>query len=183
MPGPKGEPVGRGVLTPESVAEILTAVPITGESSEGVGLGYDLSQGDGTLIARKTGDRRGWKPIIFLLPERGEGIAIMTNSDRAMIGFLFEIICPWSEILSGNPLQAPCSELKMLRNGQYTIAAVLGLGLLAYIGWVVARTRAGRRRLGWVFSWGKVVRIVLLGIGLILWWILWYTDTLVLILG
>jgi CubicO group peptidase (beta-lactamase class C family) len=183
MSGPNGEPVGRGVLTPESVAEILTVVPITGESSEGIGLGYDLSQGDGTLIARKTGDNRGWKPIIFLLPERGEGIAIMTNSDRAHIGFLIEIACAWSEGLSGNPLQATCSELKMIRNGQYAIAAVLGLGLLAYAGWVAVGIRAGRRRLGWVFSWGKGVRIALLLVGLVLWWILWHTDTLLRILG
>jgi CubicO group peptidase (beta-lactamase class C family) len=181
MPGPNGEPVGRGVLTPDSVAEILTPVPFAdeAESSHVTGLGYDLIRVDDTLVgARKTGDHRGFKPIIVMDLQEGEGIAIMANSDRAAIGFLMDIACAWSENVSGHPLRPDCGELRMMRNVQLIVAGVLALGALAYMAWVVSRIRAGRRRLGWDFSWGKVVRIELLLLVLVAWWVLWHTDTL-----
>jgi CubicO group peptidase (beta-lactamase class C family) len=181
MPGPNGEPIGRGVLTPESVAEMLTPVPFTNEaeSSHVTGLGYDLIMaGDSLRGARKTGDHRGYKPIIVMALEENEGIAIMANSDRAAIGFLIDIACAWSENVNGHPLQADCRELMMIRNVQFIVASMLALGALAYIAWVGRSIRAGRRRLGWEFSWGKIVRIVLLLVILAAWWILWHTDTL-----
>lgn len=181
MPGPNGELIGRGVLTPESVAEILKPVPFTNEaeSSQVSGLGVDLIRVDGKLLgARKTGDHRGFKPIIVMDLEEREGLAIMANSDRAAIGFLIDIACAWSENVNGHPMQNDCRELMMIRNVQLIVAGVLALGALAYIAWVVTRIRSGRRRLGWEYSWGKVVRIVLLVIILAAWWILWHTDTL-----
>ncbi len=181
VPGPNGEPVGRGVLTPESVAETLTPVPFANqaESSHVAGLGYDLIRVDGRLLgARKTGDHRGFKPIIVMDLEEREGIAIMANSDRAAIGFVIDIACAWSKNVNGHPMQADCSELRMIRNVQLVVAGVLALGALAYVAWVVSRIRAGRRRLGWEYSWVKVVRIVLLVIILATWWIFWHTDTL-----
>jgi CubicO group peptidase (beta-lactamase class C family) len=181
MPGPNGEPVGRGVLAPASVAEILTPVPFAreAESSHIIGLGYDLIRVDGRIVgARKTGDHRGYKPIVVMALETGEGIAIMANSDRAAIGFLMNIACAWSESVERDPLRADCRELMTIRNVQFIVAGVLALGALAYIAWVVSRIRAGRRRFGWALSWGKVVRIVLLLVVLAAWWVLWHTDTL-----
>lgn len=181
VPGPNGEPVGRGVLTPESVAETLTPVPFANqaESSHVAGLGYDLIRVDGRLLgARKTGDHRGFKPIIVMDLEEREGIAIMANSDRAAIGFVIDIACAWSKNVNGHPMQADCSELRMIRNVQLVVAGVLALGALAYVAWFVSRIRAGRRRLGWEYSWVKVVHIVLLVIILATWWIFWHTDTL-----
>jgi CubicO group peptidase (beta-lactamase class C family) len=181
MPGPNGEPVGRGVLTPVSVAEILTPVPFIkqAESSHVAGLGYDLIRVNDTLRgARKTGDHRGYKPIIVMDLVEGEGIAIMANSERAAIGFLIDIACAWSENVNGHLMQADCRELGMIRNVQLTVASVLALGALAYIVWVLLRIRAGGRRLSWEFSWSKVVRIGLLVVILAAWWILWHTDAL-----
>jgi hypothetical protein len=181
MPGPNGEPVGRGVLTPESVAETFTPVPFTNdaESSHITGLGYDLMMVDGTLLgARKTGDHRGYKPIIVMAPEQGEGIAIMTNGDRAITGFTIDIACAWSENVDGHPMQEGCRELGMIRNVQFAVAGVLALGVLVYVSRIVAGIRAGRRRLGWNFAWGKVVRIALPAVLLVVWWIFWHTDTL-----
>jgi CubicO group peptidase (beta-lactamase class C family) len=181
MPGPNGEPVGRGVLAPASVAEILTPVPFAREAESGhvAGLGYDLIRVDGRIVgARKTGDHRGYKPIVVMALETGEGIAIMANSDRAAIGFLLSIACAWSESVEGDPLRADCRELMTLRNVQFIVAGVLALGALAYIAWVASRIRAGRRRFDCAFSWGRVVRIVLLLVVLAAWWMLWHTDTL-----
>ena len=107
MPGPNGEPIGRNVISPESVAEIVTPVPFANEaeSSHITGLGFDLIMDGDTLVgARKTGDHRGFKPIIVISFQDNQGIAIMSNSDRGAIGFLMNIACTWSADLSGTPL-------------------------------------------------------------------------------
>jgi CubicO group peptidase (beta-lactamase class C family) len=183
MPGPNGEPIGRGVLTPESVAEMLTPVSFANEaeSSHVTGLGYDLIMAGDTLQgARKTGDHRGYKPIIVMALEENEGIAIMANSDRAAIGFLIDIACAWNEKVSGHPLQGDCRELMMIRNIQFIVAGVVALGALAYIAWIGYGVRAGRRQLRWQFSWtwSKVLRIALPLLILAAWWISWHTDML-----
>jgi hypothetical protein len=164
----------------ERVRELYFAVfAREAESSHVTGLGYDLIRADDSIVgARKTGDHRGYKPIIVMALEEGEGIAIMANSDRAAIGFLMNIACAWSENVRGNPLGADCRELMTIRNVQFIVAGVLALGALAYVAWIGTRIRAGRRRFDWDFTWGKVVRIAFLLVVLIAWWVLWHTDTL-----
>ncbi len=179
MPGPNGEPIGRGVITPESVAEILTAVPFANEaeSSHIPGLGFDLyKSGDTLLGARKTGDHRGYKPIIVMDLQASEGIAIMANSDRAMIGFLIDIACAWSASVPGNLMQNDCRELWMIRNVQFILAGVLALGAFVYVGWVGYGIRNGRRQLNLIFSWRKAVRIAIPFLILAAWWLMWHTD-------
>jgi hypothetical protein len=60
---------------------------------------------------------------------------------------------------------------------QLILAGVLALGAFVYIASIVRGTRNGRRRFGWEFSWGRVVRVGLLGVFLVVWWIFWHTDT------
>ena len=60
--GPQGEPPGRGVITAESVRETFSPVTYAEDASL-VGLGYNLSESRGTVLARKTGDNRGWKVL------------------------------------------------------------------------------------------------------------------------
>ena len=181
MPGSNGEPIGRNVLTPESVAEILTPVPFANEaeSSHVTGLGYDLIIDNDNLIgARKTGDHRGFKPIFAMSFQDNQGIAIMSNSDRGAIGFLMNIACAWSENLGGNPLDGDCGELRMIRNVQLSVAALIALIALVYIFFVVRDIRRGRRQPDWQFTWGKTIRTGLAAVLLIVWWVLWHTDTL-----
>ncbi len=179
MPGPDGEPVGRGVLEPDTLDLMLSPAPATDGAFGGMlqnGLGYMLVPGD-TLMAFHGGDNRGWKAMVFTMPEMREGLVILTNSDRAQtFGFQMELLCAWSELLPRNPAQGMCEGAKGPRNMLRTVAAVLGLGLVSYGGWVVARLRAGRLRLGWEFSWRRILRIVLLAAGIALWWVFWYTG-------
>lgn len=60
---------------------------------------------------------------------------------------------------------------------QLIIAIVLTVGALIYIAFVIRGIRNGKRRLGWEFSWGKILRIVLLAFVLVVWWVFWHTDT------
>lgn len=60
---------------------------------------------------------------------------------------------------------------------QLIIAIVLAAGALLYMAFVIRGIRNGKRRLGWEFSWGKVLRIVLLALVPFVWWVFWHTDT------
>lgn len=181
MPGSNGEPVGRGVLTPESVAETFKAVQYTNQAESGsvAGLGYDqLVFIDGKLIgAQKGGDQRGFHAIIVVAPKSAEGIVVLANSDRAIKGFIYDVGCAWSENVPKNPLQVDCNRFMMVRKVQIIFVSVLLLLLFANIAWVVSRIRVGKRQIDFHLTFGKIVRLALLVIILVGWWVFWYTDT------
>jgi CubicO group peptidase (beta-lactamase class C family) len=79
LPGPAGEPPGRGVLHPARARLGLTAAPGT----EGRwGLGYALGLlPDGDRLAYHEGANRGWRAGLALLPDRRMGIVVLANSD------------------------------------------------------------------------------------------------------
>lgn len=181
MPGQNGEPIGRGVLKPESVAQILTPVQFANQekSSHIIGLGYDLFRVNGDLIGvRKTGDHRGFKPIMVMDLKQNEGIAIMTNSDRAAIGFVIDVACAWSKDVAGNPMQNDCRELWMIRNIQLGIASLLTFAALIYLILVLRGVQKNKRAFNWKLSRGRIIRIVLLIASIFAWWVLWHTDIL-----
>ena len=60
---------------------------------------------------------------------------------------------------------------------QLIIAIVMAVGALIYNVFVIRGIRNGKRRLGWEFSWGKILRIVLLVLVPVVWWVFWHTDT------
>jgi Raf kinase inhibitor-like YbhB/YbcL family protein len=79
LPGPHGEPPGRGVLSPAGVRLLLTAAPATA-GRWGLGYGLGLLPG-GDLLAYHEGANRGWRAGLALLPERRAGIVVLANSD------------------------------------------------------------------------------------------------------
>ena len=64
------------------------------------------------------------------------------------------------------------------KNIQLISASLLALSVLIYCGFVGRGIRQGHRQIGWIYSWGKVGRIVLLMLILTVWWIFWHTDIL-----
>lgn len=79
MPGQNGEPAGRGVLKPETLARMFTAMPNT-NGHQGLGFALD-SLPDGTQIIHHNGSNRGWKSYIAGIPARGAGLVTLTNSE------------------------------------------------------------------------------------------------------
>ena len=57
------------------------------------------------------------------------------------------------------------------------VASMLALGALIYFIFVVRGIHSGRRRIGWEFSWSRIVRITLFVVILVVWWVFWHTDT------
>lgn len=83
--------------------------------------------------------------------------------------------------LSKDMLQSMLNELaatyEIPKKVQLMFASVLTLGALIYVVFIVRGVRNGRRRLAWELSRGKLVRILLLLVILVVWWIFWHTDT------
>jgi CubicO group peptidase (beta-lactamase class C family) len=79
LPGPNGEPPGRGVLSQAGVRLALTAAPAT-DGRWGLGYGLGLLP-DGDLLAYHEGANRGWRAGLALLPERHTGVVVLANGD------------------------------------------------------------------------------------------------------
>jgi CubicO group peptidase (beta-lactamase class C family) len=88
LPGEHGEPVGRGVIAPNTVAQMLAAQPrslndVLFSGSEW-GLGYALRRTPdaGELLVYHPGDNvPAWHGLIAALPARRTGIVVLTNGE------------------------------------------------------------------------------------------------------
>jgi CubicO group peptidase (beta-lactamase class C family) len=79
LPGPNGEPPGRGVLHAAVVRLALSAAPAT-DGRWGLGYGLGLLPG-GDLLAYHEGANLGWRAGLALLPDRRAGIVALANGD------------------------------------------------------------------------------------------------------
>lgn len=82
MPGAAGEPAGRGVLRPETVA--LMHTPVVDAEHFGplllrYGLGHSITVGRNGTAAGHTGGNLGWRSAFYVLPAHGKGIAMLLN--------------------------------------------------------------------------------------------------------
>jgi CubicO group peptidase (beta-lactamase class C family) len=84
MPGPKGEPAGRGVLAPETLALMFKPV-IEIQPLMAWGLGQSIQTlPDGSKVIVHDGGNKGWKANILANPQWGVGMVILTNSDNGL---------------------------------------------------------------------------------------------------
>lgn len=98
MPGPHGEPPGRGVLRRETVALMYTPAPHSDNPSGTYGLGQQLDTlANGTRVVMHGGSNRGWRLIWASIPSRRVGLVVLTNSDRgsAVYG---PVLCAWYRV-------------------------------------------------------------------------------------
>jgi CubicO group peptidase (beta-lactamase class C family) len=80
MPGPHGEPPGRGVVSPVTIRTMTTPAPAT---SGRYGLGLRLrTLADDVRMVSHDGANHGWRAIAAAFPDRGWGIAVLTNGDN-----------------------------------------------------------------------------------------------------
>jgi len=80
MPGPGGEPPGRGVVSATMMRLMTTPAPATGGR---YGLGMQLrTLADGVQMVTHDGANRGWRARIAAFPDSGWGIVVLTNGDN-----------------------------------------------------------------------------------------------------
>jgi hypothetical protein len=77
LPGPQGEPPGRGVLSQAGVRLAFSAAPAT-DGRWGLGYGLGLLPG-GDLLAYHEGANRPWRAGLALLPDSHAGIVALAN--------------------------------------------------------------------------------------------------------
>ena len=123
LPGPHGEPPGRGVLSPAGVRLALTAAPAT-EGRWGLGYGLGLLPG-GDRLAYHEGANRGWRAGLALLPDRRAGIAVLANGDAGS-GPIDAVVQQWLALATPNPKHA---RLRAAMLAILTVAAAAALGL------------------------------------------------------
>jgi CubicO group peptidase (beta-lactamase class C family) len=126
LAGPRGEPPGRGVLSPVTVRLALTAAPAT-QGRWGLGYGLGLTCG-GDLLAYHEGANRGWRAGLALLPDRRAEIALLANGDAGSAP-IDAVVQQWLALASLNRVHA------RLRNALLAFLAVAAAG----------RARAGRQ--------------------------------------
>ena len=78
--GPNGEPPGRGVLTPETLDQMMTPVA---ESGFIQGPGYPIGSINGQRFVSHSGANIGWAAFFILDIETGDGFVVASASDRA----------------------------------------------------------------------------------------------------
>lgn len=175
MADAKGAEPGRGVIKPGSVRNTFAPFPFTGDASE-VGLGYNLHLGGDTLVARKSGDHRGYKAVVFLMPDTGSGLVILANSDRAAPGIFAGIACPWSRAVPGDPLRGVCSQLGLLHKAHLAASLLLAAAGAAIAASVLRGWRHGRRALPARYSVWRKAAAILPALVVASWWAYWYSD-------
>ena len=101
MTGPRGEPAGRSVLTPKGVAALFARRRLPDGST--TSLGYEVQTlPDGTDAAGHGGKNIGWRAEFLTLPDRREGLVVLTNSDR-LDGILGLTEQAWRDWLGTGP--------------------------------------------------------------------------------
>jgi CubicO group peptidase (beta-lactamase class C family) len=103
LAGPRGEPPGRGVLSPAGVRLALTAAPAT-DGRWGLGYGLGLLP-DGDRLAYHEGANRGWRAGLALLPDRRAGIALLANGDDGNAP-IDAVVQHWLGLATPNPKRA-----------------------------------------------------------------------------
>jgi len=106
MRGSRGEPPGRGVLTPTSVAAMQSPAP---HSSTGYGFSYGLGYnlfplgatlrpdtvlGDGAVVPGHMGQNEGWGAVIWSVPATGDGFVMLTNHSKGFEAYRWAL-CDW----------------------------------------------------------------------------------------
>ncbi len=185
MPGSAGEPAGRGVLKPATLALMFTPVDSTlttwGPDSS-YGLGYQITTlRNGRRMISHGGDNQGWKAQVAALPDHGEGIVILANSDSAARLVHYDVFCMWSDWAADDTPRL-CRTRQEQKKTVVGMSASLGAILGLYIWWVMAGIRAGRRRITWAaaqpLNFRRLLRIVLPGLFALVWYLAWHTEIL-----
>jgi len=76
--GPHGEAPGRGVLRPETIAQMIEPQP----NAEHSGIGYGIGSLKGGKFLSHAGANPGWNAFFCINVERREGFVIASNSSR-----------------------------------------------------------------------------------------------------
>jgi len=82
MPGGQGDSAGRGVVTPESLAQMHRPevdAEYYGRLLLRYGLGHNVYTTRGATVVGHTGGNLGWRSVFWIVPALGKGVAMLLN--------------------------------------------------------------------------------------------------------
>lgn len=168
MPGPNGEPAGRGMLHPETLEEMYTPVLVMEGNNGGLGFSVEILPNNARLIWH-SGDIPGWRGQFAALPDQGDGIVVLTNSNAGRY-VIADVICSWARWAAGAE-PSMCQIYRAIHLVIPAIASLIGLGVIVYLWRLVAQVRAGQRRFSWPPKDGNQSRDLILPlVAIALWW-------------
>lgn len=167
-------PLGRGVLDPESIAELYTETVETtgfyGLATDGAGLGFFVETlADGNQAVMNGGQGAGSWNWFHAVPETGNGIVILTNSERSL-QLIADVVEAWIE-QSGFPTVSLTRARRWVRLPVWILVGIaVGLSLRLVYGGIT-----GKRSFAPLSERDRSIRVILAGLGLAtfgLWWTL-----------
>ena len=147
---------------------MYTPVPVTEGNSGGLGYAIEILP-DGTHMIWHSGDFPGWRGQYAALPDQGEGIVILTNSDAGRY-VIADVFCSWARWGAGVE-PSVCQVYRAIHLVIPAIASLIGLGAIVHLWRLIAQVRAGQRRFSWPPKDGNQSRDLILPLVTIaLWW-------------
>ena len=137
------------MLTPVALADEVVAADVTRpphQTTKGLGYAIDTAR-DGSAVVWHAGENRGWAAVFVTLPERREGIVILTNSNR---GFDFHELAldawdKWLGIQSAAAARPPQPNHTTRNTAVLAVAGLLVLTAILGGGYLLRRHHAKRR--------------------------------------
>lgn len=138
MEGTNGEEKGRGVIRGETAD--LMQTPVIGENGLGV---FARTLPDGGTLLYHSGDNRGWHALYGFMPDRQDGLVILTNSENG-VDLRQDIYHAWVEYETGT-MPESFYTLSRHRKTNTDIASILGVSLGLYVLLVTVEWFRGKR--------------------------------------
>ena len=146
MPGPDGEAPGRGVLMPATFS--LMTAPFTLPDQMRASLGYEVEAlPNGATGIGHGGSNTGTATQFLTLPDRGEGIVVLSNSrDYAVVGVVMQAWGEWQGTGSSKIAVMLEQDLRSMATTFLILAGLLTAGALGWAGYLLRGGFAGAGR-------------------------------------
>lgn len=155
------------LLSPDSLRTMTSQVEVNGQYTN-YGLGYQVRElSSGEKMISHGGTNRGWNSQFSYLPDRNNGIIILTNSDMGH-HLINDMQNDWIEIITGEQTQQYKNTVKIQEILRW-INIILLVGLLLYITKIFVQIKRGLRKLSINLSKKAWARIITSFIIIILW--------------
>jgi CubicO group peptidase (beta-lactamase class C family) len=149
MPGPDGEAPGRGVLTPETFSLMTAAFTLPDQMRASLGYEVDTLPNGSTGVGHG-GSNAGTSTQFLTLPDRGEGIVVLSNSrDYAVTGATMQAWGAWQGTGSPNLGLMLEQDLQGMATTFLVAAGLLTAATLGWAGYLLRGGTAGRRTWFW----------------------------------
>ncbi|MHA7291294.1 serine hydrolase domain-containing protein [Arthrobacter sp. MDT3-24] len=149
MPGPDGEAPGRGVLLPGTFSQMTAAFTLPDQMRTSLGYEVDALPSGATGIGHG-GSNRGTSTQFMTLPDRGEGIVVLSNSrSYAVTGVVMQTWGAWLGTGSSNIGVRLENDLESVAIAFSIVGGLLAVGALGSGGYLLRGVFVGRRAWRW----------------------------------